>query len=106
MCANKKPHELMASQSIGIGLPVLVPLDKDPRHDRFLMDQLADEGARTILGLAALNGEMLAKAGNATSPAKGLLAQISKAYDYLSPVMAMLRPMRTSQFTMKRSMAD
>ena len=73
--ANKKPHELLASQGIGISLPMLIPLDKDPRSNRLPMDQLTDNGGRNIQGLAALNGEMLERSGNATSLAKRLLAQ-------------------------------
>ena len=49
-CTDKKPD---GDSRIGIGLPVIVPLDKDPRDDRFLMDQLIDTGARTTLGLEA-----------------------------------------------------
>ena len=48
-------------QRVGEGLPILVPLARDPRSDRFLMDQMVDMGSRTDKGVAAANGEKLAK---------------------------------------------
>ena len=50
---------LKVIQGVGEGLPIMVPLAKDPRADRFLMDQLVDTGSRTVEGMAAMNGEMI-----------------------------------------------
>ena len=47
---NNRPHDVWVTQGVGEGLPILVPLAKDPRSDRFLMDQLVDTGSRTVEG--------------------------------------------------------
>ena len=49
---NKRPHDIWITQGMGEGLPILVPLDEDPRKDRFLMDHLVDIGSRTVEGMA------------------------------------------------------
>ena len=60
---NNRPHHIWVTQGVGEGLPILVPLAKDPRSDRFLMDQLVDTGSRTVEGMAAMNGEMIRRMG-------------------------------------------
>ena len=59
VCSNKRPHDLWITQGVGEGLPILAPMDVDPRADRFLLDQLVDTGSCTVEGTAAVNGEML-----------------------------------------------
>ena len=75
---NNRPHDVWATQGVGIGLPVLVPMAVDPRVDRFLMDQLVDTGSRTVEGLAAMNGEMFRRLGD-DNPGKGLRAPFEAA---------------------------
>ena len=64
---NNRPHDIWATQGVGEGLPILVPLAKDPRSDRLLMDQLVDTGSRTVEGMAAMNGEMIRRMGEQDS---------------------------------------
>ena len=45
MIAKSLLLDVLAYQGKGMGLPILIPLDKDPRRDRFLMDHLTDCGA-------------------------------------------------------------
>ena len=58
---------------------MLVPLDKDPREDRFLLDQLVDTGSRTVEGMAAVNGEMLRRLRGAPDSEKGDLLPFEEA---------------------------
>ena len=55
------------------------PLDKDPREDRFLLDQLVDTGSRTVEGMGAVNGEMLRRLRGAPDPEKGDLLPFEEA---------------------------
>ena len=79
---NNRPHDVWATQGVGIGLPVVMPMADDPRADRFLMDQLVDTGSRTVEGLAAMNGEMFRRLGD-KNPGKGLRAPFEAAYQNL-----------------------
>ena len=79
---NKRPHDIWITQGVGEGLPILVPLSKDPRGDRFLMDQLVDTASRTVEGMAAVNGEMLRRLRGA-DPEKGDLLPFEEAYQNL-----------------------
>ena len=56
--ANMKPLEIWRLQGTGVGLPLIIPLNENPRGDKALMDQLVDSGSRTIKGVAAVNGPL------------------------------------------------
>ena len=100
---NNRPHDVWATQGVGIGLPVLVPMADDPRADRFLMDQLVDTGSRTVEGLAAMNGEMFRRLGD-DHPGKGLRAPFEAAYQNLQKVMGLLRSKPKADFNHEKSM--
>ena len=100
---NNRPHDVWATQGVGIGLPVVVPMADDPRADRFLMDQLVDTGSRTVEGLAAMNGEMFRRLGD-EHPGKGLRAPFDAAYQNLKKVMGLLRANPKADFNHEKSM--
>ena len=75
---NNRPHDIWVTQGVGEGLPIIVPLAKDPRADRFLMDQLVDTGPRTVEGTAAMNGEMIRRM-KVPNPGKGDLSPFETA---------------------------
>ena len=87
---NNRPHDIWVTQGVGEGLPILVPLAKDPRADRFLMDQLVDTGSRTVEGMAAMNGEMIHRMG-VPNPGKGPLLPLETACQNLKELMDGLR---------------
>ena len=86
----RRPHDIWVTQGVGEGLPIMVPLAKDPRADRFLMDQLVDTGSRTVEGMAAMNGEMIRRM-KVPNPGKGDLSPFETAYQNLKEVMDGLR---------------
>ena len=92
---NNRPHD--------IWVPILVPLAKDPRSDRFLMDQLVDTGSRTVEGMAAMNGEMIRRMGE-QNPGKGPLLPFETAYQNLKEVMEGLRASPHADFNHEKSM--
>ena len=100
---NNRPHDVWATQGVGIGLPVVVPMADDPREDRFLMDQLVDTGSRTVEGLAAMNGEVFRRLGD-DHPGKGLRAPFEAAYQNLKKVMGLLRSKPKADFNHEKSM--
>ena len=100
---NNRPHDIWATQGVGEGLPILVPLAKDPRSDRFLMDQLVDTGSRTVEGMAAMNGEMIRRMAE-QNPGKGPLLPFETAYQNLKEVMEGLRASPNADFNHEKSM--
>ena len=100
---NNRPHDVWATQGVGLGLPVVVPMADDQRSDRFLMDQLVDTGSRTVEGLAAMNGEMFRRMGD-QNPGKGLRAPFEAAYQNLKGVMEGLRAHPNADFNHEKSM--
>ena len=81
----------------------MAPLAKDPRSDRFLMDQLVDTGSRTVEGMAAMNGEMIRRMGE-QNPGKGSLLPFETAYQNLKEVMEGLRANPKVAFNHEKSM--
>ena len=100
---NNRPHDVWATQGVGMGLPILVPMADDPRSDRFLMDQLVDTGSRTVEGLAAMNGEMFRRMGD-QNPGKGPRSPFETAYQNLKEVMGGLRANPNADFNHEKSM--
>ena len=100
---NNRPHDVWSTQGVGIGLPILVPMAKDPRSDRFLMDQLVDTGSRTVEGMAAMNGEVLHRMGS-HNPGKGPHSPFVNAYQNLKEVMEGLRANPNVDFNHEKSM--
>ena len=78
-------------------------LAKDPRSDRFLMDQLVDTGSRTVEGMAAMNGEVIRRMGE-QNPGKGPLLPFETAYQNLKEVMEGLRAKQDAEFNHEKSM--
>ena len=100
---NNRPHDVWATQGVGIGLPILVPMAADPRVDRFLMDQLVDTGSRTVEGMAAMNGEMFRRLGD-DHPGQGLRAPFEAAYQKLHKLMGQLRANPKVDFNHEKTM--
>ena len=100
---NNRPHDIWVTQGVGEGLPILVPLAKDPRGDRFLMDQLVDTGSRTVEGTAAMNGEMIHKMG-VPNPGMGPLLPFETAYQNLKELMDGLRAKPEVKFNHEKTM--
>ena len=100
---NNRPHDVWATQGVGIGLPVIVPMAADPRTDRFLMDQLVDAGSRTVEGLAAMNGEMFRRLGD-DHPGQGPRAPFEAAYQNLRKLMGQLRANPKADFNHEKTM--
>ena len=75
----------------GEGLPILIPMDKDPRQDRFLLGQLVGTGSRTVQGMAAVNGEMLRRLKLSPDPEKGELIPFEEAYQNFTDARNALR---------------
>ena len=73
---NKRPHDIWITQGVGEGLPILVPLARDLRGDRCLMDQLVD---------------LLRRLRGAPDPEKGDLLPFEEAYQNLREARDVLR---------------
>ena len=68
-----------------------MPLDKDPRADRFLLDQLVDTGTKTVEGMAAVNGDKLKAMGAVTGTKMVKFSGFAEAHTKLQAVMETLR---------------
>ena len=90
-CSNERPWDLIESQGGGIGLPVIVLLEEDPRSDRFLMDYLTDTGSRAIKGMAAVNGEVPSGMKYRHHAKKAAAQVFMDAYEEMEEVMKVSR---------------